>query len=120
MHRSLLVPERGEARRSVAGTLSSTGCLRWIYIATLTEWEDPDEYQNLLDRLAEDYRPVGAAEELEVQRIASCWWKLSRVWRYENAKIAGKLCARYVEFNKVEKIPAEDKARLTLLANARS
>jgi hypothetical protein len=40
--------------------------------------------------------------------------------RYENAKIAGKLCARYVEFNKVEKIPAEDKARLTLLANARS
>jgi hypothetical protein len=44
---------------------------------------------------------------------------LTRV-RYENAKIAGKLCARYVEFNKVEKIPAEDKARLTLLANARS
>ena len=91
-----------------------------VYMATLTEWEDPDEYKNLLDRLAEDYRPVGAAEELEVQRIASCWWKLSRVWRYENAKIAGKLCARYVEFNKVEKIPAEDKARLTLLANAGS
>src|ERR1035441_8400965 len=55
-----------------------------VYMATLTEWEDPDEYKNLLDRLAEDYRPVGAAEELEVQRIASCWCKLSRVWRYRS------------------------------------
>jgi len=25
-----------------------------VYIATLTEWEDPDQYKNLLDRLAED------------------------------------------------------------------
>jgi len=91
-----------------------------LYIVAITAWEDPDEYRNLLKRLAHDYQPTGAAEELEVQRIASCWWKLSRVWRYENAKIAGNLCARHAEFNKEEKISVEDKARLTLLASAGS
>jgi hypothetical protein len=88
-----------------------------VYIATLTEWEDPDKYQNLLDRLAEDYQPVGTAEGLEVQRIAMCWWKISRVWRYENAQIAVKLCARHAEL-KLEAIPSEDQARLVLLKNA--
>ena len=91
-----------------------------VYIATLTEWEDPDEYKNLLDRLAEDYQPVGAAEGLEVQRIAMCWWKLSRVWRYENAQIAVKLCTRHAELKKLETIPPGDQARLVLLKNAES
>jgi hypothetical protein len=89
-----------------------------LYIAALTECEDPDEYQNLLERLAEAYQPVGAAEELEVQRIAVCWWKLSRVLRYENAQIAVKLCTRHAELNKLETIPSEDQARLVLLKNA--
>ena len=91
-----------------------------VYMATLTEWEDPDEYKNLLDRLAEDYQPVGAAEGLEVQRIAMCWWKLSRVWRYENAQIAVKLCTRHAELKKLETIPPGDQARLVLLKNAES
>src|ERR1039458_1264297 len=91
-----------------------------VYIATLTEWEDPDKYQNLLDRLAEDYQPVGTAEGLEVQRIAMCWWKISRVWRYENAQIAVKLCTRHAELNKLETVPSEDQARLVLLKNAES
>jgi hypothetical protein len=91
-----------------------------LYIATLTKWEDPDEYENLLVRLAEAYQPVGAAEELEVQRIAMCWWKLSRVWRYENAQIAVKLCTRHAELNKIENIPSEDQVRLVLLKNAKS
>jgi len=28
--------------------------------------------------------PIGKAEELEVERAALCWWRLKRVWRYEN------------------------------------
>ena len=88
-----------------------------VYIATLTEWEDPDQYKKLLDRLAEDYQPVGTAEGLEVQRIAMCWWKISRVWKYENAQIAVKLCTRHAEL-KLEAIPSEDQARLVLLKNA--
>src|SRR5713101_2907368 len=34
--------------------------------------ENADQYQELLDRLTSDYRPVGAAESLEVERITAC------------------------------------------------
>src|ERR1700738_4928290 len=63
-----------------------------LFIADLTQWENPDEYQELLDRLTESYQPVGAAEELEVQQIAVCWWRRGRAWRYENAEIGHRLC----------------------------
>jgi hypothetical protein len=70
-----------------------------LYIATLTKWEDPNEYQELLERLADSYQPIGVSEELEVQQIAVCWWKRSRAWRYENAAIAGPLCAKHFELS---------------------
>jgi hypothetical protein len=41
--------------------------------------------------LQRDNEPVGIAEHLEVERIAACWWKLGRAWRYENAEIAYEL-----------------------------
>jgi len=47
--------------------------------------EDPDEWTDLLNGLWQQYQPVGKAEELEVERAAICWWKLKRLWRYENA-----------------------------------
>ena len=43
------------------------------------------EYENLWSGFRNDYQPVGTAEELEVERIAICWWKLKRAWRHENA-----------------------------------
>jgi len=46
--------------------------------------EDPQQYEELLQGLREQYRPIGQAEELEVERAALCWWRLKRVWRYEN------------------------------------
>jgi len=55
--------------------------------------ENSEQYQELLDRLAKDYQPVGAAEHLEVERIAACWWKVRRAWRYENSEIAYKHAA---------------------------
>jgi hypothetical protein len=53
--------------------------------------EDPQEYEDLLNGLWDQHQPVGRAEELEVERIAQCWWRLKRAWRYENA---GNLGAR--------------------------
>jgi hypothetical protein len=47
--------------------------------------EDPTEYEKILNGLRAKYQPMGTAEELEVERIAHCWWRLKRVWRYENA-----------------------------------
>ena len=47
--------------------------------------EDPREYDGLLTGLWDQYQPIGKAEEIEVERIAICCWRLKRVWRYENA-----------------------------------
>ena len=89
-----------------------------LYIASLTKWESPDEYQTHLDRLTESYQPVGAAEELEVQQIAVCWWKRARAWRYENAEIALQLCVRHTEVNSSYTLSRECRLRLELLQKA--
>jgi hypothetical protein len=47
--------------------------------------ESSEEYETLLNDLLEQYQPIGRAEELEVERITICWWKLKRVSRYEDS-----------------------------------
>jgi hypothetical protein len=47
--------------------------------------EDPQHFEKLLSGLWDQYQPVGKAEEIEVERIAVCCWRLKRAWRYENA-----------------------------------
>lgn len=48
--------------------------------------EDSSEYEELLEDLRDQYQPVGRAEELEVERITLCWWRLKRAARFENAE----------------------------------
>lgn len=55
----------------------------WSDFAALGE--DSREYEKLLSDLWDQYQPIGRAEELDVERIALCWWRLKRAWRYENA-----------------------------------
>jgi hypothetical protein len=55
---------------------------QWISSAT---GRTPTEYEEILNGLRAKYQPMGTAEELEVERIALCWWRLKRAWRYENA-----------------------------------
>lgn len=50
-----------------------------------TQGEDAEEYEILLSGLRIQYEPIGTAEELEVERLALCWWRLKRAWRHENA-----------------------------------
>src|SRR5690242_784041 len=47
--------------------------------------ENWSEYEDLLAGLRAHYKPVGTAEDLEVERIAQSWWKIKRADRYENA-----------------------------------
>jgi hypothetical protein len=47
--------------------------------------ENPGDFENLLQGLWDQYQPIGKAEEIEVERIAVCFWRLKRAWRYENA-----------------------------------
>jgi hypothetical protein len=53
--------------------------------------EDTKEFDNLLASLLEDLKPVGAMEEILVERIAVCLWRLKRVLQYE----VGTMQVRY-------------------------
>jgi hypothetical protein len=50
------------------------------------EREDPEEYDELLNGLREDFQPVGAAEELEVWNIAVRWRMFARLLHFESAQ----------------------------------
>jgi|SRR5579871_3378098 len=54
-------------------------------LASLLQGEDTAEYDGLLADLKEQHKPVGRAEELEVERIAQSWWRLKRAHQFENA-----------------------------------
>jgi hypothetical protein len=43
------------------------------------------DHKDLQNGLWRQCQPVGRAEEIEVERIALCYWRLKRAWRYENA-----------------------------------
>jgi len=45
--------------------------------------EDPAEFDELLDALSRDLEPVGALEEILVERIAKCCWRGRRAQRRE-------------------------------------
>ena len=49
--------------------------------------EDKQAFAQLLDELEEQFTPVGVAEELEVQKIALCYWRKMRAIRYEHGAI---------------------------------
>jgi len=57
-----------------------------LIVQILQEREDSSEYEELLEDLRDQYQPVGRAEELEVERITLCWWRLKRAARFENAE----------------------------------
>lgn len=49
--------------------------------------EDEEEFAQLLEDLREQFTPVGVAEDLEVQKIALCYWRKMRAVRYEHGAI---------------------------------
>lgn len=74
-------------RHSSRNSLKHGFSARALFHEYVTLNERPEDYNELRRRLRHDYEPVGAAEELEVERIARCWWKLQRAARYEDAEI---------------------------------
>jgi hypothetical protein len=60
-----------------------------LFVSQITDfealWENPQEYEDLYNGIWDQYQPAGRAEEVEVERVAVCCWRLKRAWRYENA-----------------------------------
>ena len=53
--------------------------------------ESKSEFQNLFAKLTEDLRPEGMLEEVLVEKIAVCYWRLRRVIRCETGEIRSSL-----------------------------
>jgi hypothetical protein len=82
-------------------------------------WDFETYYKRLLDEL----QPIGPCEETEVEYIATCWIRLQRLWRYENAEIeSGTISVQNEEDKELCYDPLSRATfrctRLTLLVNA--
>ena len=78
-------PRTEHGKRAVARNAIKHGLLaREVVITAGDGEEDLQEFDSFLDRLWQEYEPVGVREETFVQRIATCWWRQARVLRAEN------------------------------------
>ena len=62
-----------------------------VIIPTGPGQEDHTELEDLLIALRDDLQPSGALEEILVEKIAVCYWRLRRVLRSENGEIRSGL-----------------------------
>jgi len=53
--------------------------------------ENAKDFHVLLRQLWTNLQPIGTIEELLVERVAICWWRLARVVRAENGEIRRRL-----------------------------
>ena len=116
-------------RTAIGKTFSCRNALKeGLIVRQITDFEalreDPEEYQELINGLWDQYQPIGKGEEIEVERIAVCYWKLKRVWRYENAvnlaarrDFVGRELNEQAEY--CEKLDKENQAVIGELQNAR-
>jgi hypothetical protein len=81
------------------GLLAKTVVLRWGPLK-----EDEKEFEQLLSDLRNDLSPVGALEEMLVEEIAVCYWRMRRVLRAEIGEINGAAFGREPDGSTDEKI----------------
>ena len=58
-------------------------CAQEVVIQTGDGQESQEKFDHLLDRLCADLQPQGVLEEMLVERIAVCYWRLGRCLRAE-------------------------------------
>jgi len=85
-------PKTARGKRIVSRNAIKHGLLAREVVITAGQGEESlKEFHVLLERLWEDYAPVGAAEDLLVQTLATCLWRKARVIRAENGEIRKRL-----------------------------
>src|SRR3984885_7393173 len=53
--------------------------------ATLEGEERRADFDELVAGLAQEYQPRTMTEKMTVQQLAGCYWRLAKVWRFEQA-----------------------------------
>ena len=86
--------------------------------------EDREKFLDFCERLLNEMQPVGPSEESEVEYIATCWLRLARLWRYENAGIeSGERLVAYAFETQLQQPYIEHPGRaklMSLLQSAKS
>jgi len=70
----------------------------------LLGYETQEDYDRLLADLVSHLKPVGPIEEMLVDRIASCYWRLRRAVMAVSALIAGELDGEVRKLEKADKL----------------
>jgi hypothetical protein len=85
-------PTTARGKRNVSCNAIKHGLLARQVVITAGDGEESlTEFQDLVEKLREQYKPVGVIEELLVQIIATCWWRKARVIRAETGEIRKRL-----------------------------
>jgi hypothetical protein len=81
-------PKTEAAKQASRMNAVTHGLLAKAVVITAGDYqEDAQEFGQLLEDLREQFTPVGVAEDLEVQKIALCYWRKMRAVRYEHGAI---------------------------------
>ncbi len=85
-------PKTARGKRTVARNAIKHGFLAREVVITAGDGEESlKDFHRFLGRLWECYEPFGVIEEMLVERIAICWWRLARATRAENGEIRKRL-----------------------------
>lgn len=81
-------PRTPQGKKAVCWNALKHGLLaKEIVIPTGAARENPAEFHHLLAQLREYFHPAGTLEEILVEKIAACYWRLRRVLRSEAGEI---------------------------------
>ena len=73
-------PKTAQGKRMVSANAIQTGLFSK---ATLIAGEDPAECEQLTAAIWDNYKPASAMEQLLVERISACEWRLRRLYKVE-------------------------------------
>ena len=81
-------PKTAEGKKAVRWNALKHGLLtKEVVLPNSESGETKAEFQELLGQLCEDLRPEGVLEEMLVEKIAICYWRLRRAIRCEVGEI---------------------------------
>jgi hypothetical protein len=85
-------PKTMRGKRTVSRNAITHGILAREVVITAGDGEESqEEFDALIEDLENCYQPVGAVEELHLQKIATALWRKARVLRAENGEIRRQL-----------------------------
>jgi hypothetical protein len=85
-------PKTAMGKRAVSRNALKHGLLAREVVITGGDGKENDEdFETLVNGLWAHYEPVGIVEEMLVEKVATCWWRLARVLRAETGEIRKRL-----------------------------